>query len=78
MTDANKTPQASSTQGLVNQFVVLAKQIESAEGMPNTTGGVAVTYDGNGKFMRVAGVIPLERTTQPDGSEVTRPVKFLK
>ncbi len=78
MTDANRTPQTSNTQNLVSQFVALSKQIEAAENIDNTTGGVAVTYDGNGRFMRVAGVIPLERITNPDGSELTRPINFLK
>jgi hypothetical protein len=83
MTDANRTPQLSvtgSTGGLSlpAQFLVLAKQIEAGENVEGTVGGVTVTYNPNGTDARITATIPLERIAQPDGTEILKPVNFLK
>lgn len=79
MADANRTPTPQPGLSLPTQFLMLAKQIqfsENAEGAP--PGGATVTYDPNGVVARIAATIPLERVQQPDGSEILRPVNFLK
>lgn len=80
MTDSNRTPQTSmSSYQAVQQFVQAARYITDAERAEGYNfGGVTINYAADGKSLTGTFVIPLERTVNPDSSEVSRPASFLK
>ena len=79
MTDSGRTPQTSSGNQVVAQFIQAARYITDAERVEGFTyGGVTLNYSADGKSLTGTFTIPLERTLNSDGSEISRPANFLK